>query len=158
MVTDYAFIEKWISVKCKLYPAWRWQHSITDGMPNTWSKAVNVYPASLWLCCLFQCSKRGMLGEGSSVYSVSWVLWCSERGARGELICSLWEGCLYSLLFVLTLQNTSCDMNIIMWLFSHLACKEIYHIIIFICTACGNKLGKCIIVSYSGSPHTLSLQ
>ena len=39
----------------------------------------------------------------------------------------------------LTLQNTkqeSCDMNIIMWLFSHLAYKEVYHIIIFICTAC----------------------
>ena len=42
----------------------------------------------------------------------------------------------------------SCDMNIIMWLFSHLACKEVYHIIIFVCTAClfifgnGNKLGE----------------
>ena len=52
----------------------------------------------------------------------------------------------------------SCDMNIIMWLFSHLACKEVYHIIIFICTACSFILGKCIIVSYPGSPHTLSLQ
>ena len=28
------------------------------------------------------------------------------------------------------------DMNIIMWLFSHLAWKDVYHIIIFICTAC----------------------
>ena len=54
----------------------------------------------------------------------------------------------------------SCDMNIIMWLFSHLACKEVYHIIIFICTAClyFAMVGKCIIVSYPGSPHTLSLQ
>ena len=30
----------------------------------------------------------------------------------------------------------SYDMNIIMLLFSHLACKEVYHKIIFICTAC----------------------
>ena len=55
----------------------------------------------------------------------------------------------------------SCDMNITLWLFSHLACKEVYHMIIFICTAClcnANKLGKCIKVSYQGSPHTLSLQ
>ena len=58
----------------------------------------------------------------------------------------------------------SCDMNISMWLFSHLACKEVYHIIIFICTASlfifcnGNKLGKCIIVSYPGFPHILSLE
>ena len=67
--------------------------------------------------------------------------------------------------------------NIIMWLFSHfLACKEVYHIMIFIyaqlvclyfarsskqqyiCLYTGNKLGKCIIVSYPGCPHTLSLQ
>ena len=56
----------------------------------------------------------------------------------------------------------SCDMNIIMWLFSHLACKEVYHIIIFISTACFARsllvLTLCIMVSYPGSPHTLSLQ
>ena len=52
--------------------------------------------------------------------------------------------------FALTLQPKSCDMNIIMWLISYLAWKEVYHIIIFICTAylfifCNaNKLGKCI--------------
>ena len=110
-----------------------------------------THAASLRLRSLFQCSKRGMLGEGSSVCSVSWFLWCSERGARGELIC------LYSLLFCIDLAKhkpQSCDMNIITWLFSHFACKEVYHIVIFICTAClfifciGNKLGKCIIVSY----------
>ena len=33
----------------------------------------------------------------------------------------------------------SCDMNIIMWLFSHLACKEVYHIIIFLCFARSSK-------------------
>ena len=32
-------------------------------------------------------------------------------------------------------KPNSCDMNIIMWLFSPLACKEVYHVIIFICTA-----------------------
>ena len=56
----------------------------------------------------------------------------------------------------------SCDVNIIMWVFfSHLACKEVYHIIIFICTACClcfAMVGKCTIVSYPGSPHILSLQ
>ena len=29
------------------------------------------------------------------------------------------------------LANTSYDMNIIMWLFTHLACKEVYHKIIY---------------------------
>ena len=52
----------------------------------------------------------------------------------------------------------SCDMNISMWLFSHLACKEVYHIIIFICTACLFIFCNGGSVSYPGSPHTLSLQ
>ena len=46
-----------------------------------------------------------------------------------------------------------------------LACKEVYHIMIFICTASsggggggGGGGGECIIVSYPGSTHTLSLQ
>ena len=78
------------------------------------------------------------------------------KGVLGENLCRLWKGCLSSLLFTLTLQNANqkADMNMIMWLFSHLACKEVYYIIIFVCTAClfifsiGNKLGKCIMVSY----------
>ena len=89
-------------------------------MPIT-SKGLNVYPAFLWLYCLFQCSKRGMLGEGLSVCSVFWVLWCSERGARGELIHSLWEGCLYSLLFYIDLakiQTKKLYMNIVIFPFS----------------------------------------
>ena len=48
-----------------------------------------MYTQLLFDYALFQCSKRGMLGEGSPVRSVSRVHWCSERGAKGELICGL---------------------------------------------------------------------
>ena len=44
-------------------------------------------------------------------------------------------------------------MNIVMWLFSHLAYKEVYHIIIFICTAI---LGKRILLAdKSADNHVL---
>ena len=43
----------------------------------------------------------------------------------------------------------------IMWLFSHLACKEVYHIIIFICTAC-LYFAMEIVGEDPGSLHTLS--
>ena len=45
----------------------------------------------------------------------------------------------------------------IMCLFSHLACKEVYHIIIFICTAC-LYFAMEIVGEDPGSLHTLSLQ
>ena len=56
-------------------------------------------------------------------------------GARGEHICIV--RCLYLLLFALTLQSNkykpkSRDINVIMWLGSHLACKKGYHIHYFI--------------------------
>ena len=62
-----------------------------------------MYTQPLFDYTVFQCSKRGMLGEGSSVRSVSCILWCSERGARGELICSLGERCLYSHFYTVVL-------------------------------------------------------
>ena len=71
-------------------------------------------------------------------------------------------------LFALTLQNTSCDMNIIMWLFSHLACKEVFSLFVYMLQGQVNSSTfvhvvftleeKCIVVSYPGSLHTLSLQ
>ena len=46
-------------------------------------------------------------------------------------------------------------------LFSHLACKEVYHII-FICKAClfvySYARLVCLFIHMQGSPHTLSLQ
>ena len=98
-----------------------------------------MYTQPIFDYAVFSSSQRegSMLEEGSSVCSVSCILWCSERGARGELICIVSEKNVF-MLFALTLQiqTKSYDMNTITWLFYPLACKEVYQIIIFICTAC----------------------
>ena len=83
-----------------------------------------------------------MLGEleGSSVRKVCPESSGALKGVLGEnlYVVSEKDVCIYCccVCIALTLQPKSCDMNIIMWLSSHLACKEVYHIIIFICTAC----------------------
>ena len=66
--------------------------------------------------------------------SVSRVLWCSERVLGENLhVVSEKDVCILDLA---KYKLKSCDMNIIMWLFSHLASTEVYHIDIFICIAC----------------------
>ena len=78
----------------------------------------------------------------------------SERGARGELICSLWEGCLYSLLFCIDLATKKLwyEYNY-MVIFSFGLQRSLphnyihMHIFFFVYNA---KLEKCIIVSYFG--------
>ena len=74
MITEkynHAFIEKVnISQMQALSSLEMIAQDYMDGMPNTLSKRKPSL-SLIMLCCLFQCSKRGMLGEGSSVCSVS---------------------------------------------------------------------------------------